>query len=609
MNKILLKLKTLFLLIILLQVSCNNKDKEINNIDYITTTSGKQDFGKTDVSAYTPEIRDNMQKLYEDKFGLFVHFGPYAQLEGMWKGEEITGEWIMKRAFIPIKEYEKEAAAKFKPNNFNAQEWVSIAEDAGMKFMVVTAKHHDGFAMYDSENPYNLKDYSGFGRDILKELSEACEDRDMNLGFYYSQSQDWHEEGAYGNTWDFPKDMPQEKFDAYFNEKAIPQVKELTQNYGDIFMVWFDTPVRMLDAQCEALMDVIKTNQPGALVNSRLGNGYGHFDVSIDNGKTPSVSTDSWLPDLKIPWQTHESVTVGGWGYTKFGGEHDRSAEYTDFIYNLCRIVGNGGVYLLNVGPRPDGTIPPSQVNSLKAIGDWLKVNGESIYGADPSPLKFPPFAITSKPNKVYLHVKDFNNNEVELKGILSKISNAYCLSDTEKTPLTFRQEGANLKVTVPQSLQAPKVTVVVLEMKDINARVIDETLQQEADGSIKLPVEKCEYEIRRISYNYEEKVTHRWGENTKQGLVWTVNVTQPGIFKIVSEDNSDSELQYELKTLDDAQILNAKGELGVLKRKTHVQTIEIANKGIQKIYVHPVVRTTKSSEFKFKGLELIRID
>lgn len=592
---------------------CGQNDKQEKNITYVTETAGDVDFGKTDASAYTPEIRTSMEKLYQDKFGLFVHWGPYAQLEGSWKGKEVTGEWIMKRAFIPIADYEREAAGLFKPDNFNAEKWVDIAESAGMKFIVITSKHHDGFAMYNSAHPYNLVDFAGFGRDILKELSIECANRDMGLGFYYSQSQDWHEEGAWGNTWDFPwqtpAELPQEKFDAYFDSKVIPQVKELTTHYGDISMIWFDTPAMLKDEQCQLLMDVVKENQPGALVNSRLGNGYGHFDVSIDNGKTPSVSTATWLPDLKVPWQTHESVTQRGWGYTAFGGENDRSEEYTDFIYSLCRIVGNGGVYLLNVGPRPDGTIPPSQVNSLRAIGEWLEINGEAIYGADPSPLKFPPYAITSKPGKVYLHLKELDQNEAKLTGLLSKVKNAYCLADPSKQSLALKQKKEELIVTVPEELRQPRITVIVLEIDDSEAKVADETLQQEADGSIKLPVAKCEYAIRRISYDYEEKVTHRWGENTKQGLIWTVDVTEPGNFRVVSEDSKDDKLQYELITHADTLLLRAGGESPEPGKKEREGSILIEKAGRQQIMVYPKITARSSSRYKFKGLELLPLD
>jgi len=593
-------------------MSCQNKKSENQTVDYITETSGDVDFGKTDVSAYTPEIRENMNKLYRDKFGMFVHWGPYAQLEGMWNGEEVAGEWIMRRAFIPVKDYEREAAGKFKPEKFNANDWIDIAENAGMRFIVLTAKHHDGFAMYKSKHPYNLVDFAGFGRDIFKELSIACAQRGMNLGFYYSQSQDWHEKGGVGNHWDFESELkPQEDFDAYFSEKVVMQVKELTSNYGDIFMVWFDTPVQMDDEKCQLMMDIVKENQPGALVNSRLGKGYGHFDVSIDNGKTPSVSKATWLPDLKVPWQTHESVTKGGWGYTSYGGELDRSADYSDFIYSFCRIVGNGGVYLLNVGPRPDGTIPEAQANSLRAIGEWLEVNGEAIYGADPSPLKFPPYAITSKPGKIYLHLQDLDKIQVELTGILSKVNKAYCLADKSKQSLSFKQNNEKLSITVPEELHQPRVTVVVLEIADKEAKVFDETLQQEEDGTIKLSVSKCEFAIRRISYDYEKQVTHRWGENTKQGLIWTVNVRTPGTFKVISEDTGNATLVYNLITPDDTLALDANEHIGKMTKKQHEGSIKINKAGVHKIMVYPKITTTKSNKrnYKFKGLELVPVE
>lgn len=579
------------------------------HIDYIVQ-EGDVAFGKTDPASFTPEIRANMRELYDDKFGLFVHFGPYAQLEGMWQGEEVAAEWIMNRARIPVKDYETQAAGTFRPEKFSAREYVEIAVQAGMKFIVVTAKHHDGFAMFQSGHPYNLVEFASFGRDILAELAEECAQRGIKLGFYYSQSQDWHEEGAYGNTWDFAADAQQNHFDRYFDEKVIPQLEELCTNYGDLFMVWFDTPVGMTDEHCQRLMDVIKTNQPGALVNSRLGNGYGHFDVSIDTGKCPNVCTSDWLPDLKIPWQTHETVTQRGWGYTAAGGDNDRSADYAEFIYYVCNVTCFGGVFLLNVAPHPQGFIPPSQANSLRAIGDWLAVNGEAIYGADPSPLTFPPFAITSKPHKLYLHLQEFQDRQVRLDGILSEVTGAYGLADAEKRPLSVSQDGPSILVDLPAEVLQPYVTVIVLEIADAEARVVDETLQQNADGSIALPVANCQYAVRRISYNYEEQVTFRWGEHGLQRLIWTVDIAQPGEFRVVSEDNGADGLVYEVTTVDDTLAVTTMERTDAVTRKENPGTIHIDNAGRHTIHVHPTqpVRMGQSAVYKFKGLELIPV-
>lgn len=585
----------------------SNKKWGGNTVDSVVKITGSDEFGSAGTSVYTPEIRENMKDLYKHKFGLFVHWGPYAQLEGIWDGKEVSAEWIMRRGFIPIKDYEREAAAKFMPHKFDASDWVDIAEKAGMGFIVLTAKHHDGFAMFDSKHSYDIVDFAGFGRDILKELSEECAEREMDLGFYYSQSQDWHEEGAAGNHWDFESILkPQDKFDAYFEEKSIMQVEELTQNYGDVFMIWFDTPLQMDDEKCQQMMDVVKANQPGALVNSRLGKGYGHFDVSIDNGKTPSVSKATWLPDLKVPWQTHESVTQRGWGYTSYGGENDRSEEYSEFIYSLCRIVAYGGVYLLNVAPRPDGTIPESQVNSITAIGDWLAVNGEAIYGADPSPLKFPPYAITSKPGKVYLHLEELEEKHVELDGLLSQVKNAYCLADTSKTPLKFKQKKSHLRVTVPDSLKQPRVTVVVLEIADQVARVVDETIQQAKDGSIDLPVARCEYAVRRISYNYEEQATANWGGKTNQGLVWTVNIKEPGTFRIFTEDNGDEDLSFELNSPSETVVVRPGGPVGKMAKKPQ-GTIKVDQAGVIRITAYPKDTISWFNDFHLKTVKLVR--
>jgi len=243
-------------------------------------------------------------------------------------------------------------------------------------------------------------------------------------------------------------------------------------------------------------------------------------------------------------------------------------------------------------------------VNSIRAIGEWLKVNGEAIYGADPSPLKFPPYAITSKPGKLYLHLKELDHETVKLDGILTKVTNAYSLADPKKQSLTVSQEGAYLEVKVPGRLRQSRITVVVLEIEEEHASVVDETLQQEDNGVIKLPVAKCEFTTRRIGYDYEHQVTHRWGEHPKQGLVWTVNVRKPGSFKVLSEDNGNDGYLYELITEDDELELDSVGETEEITCKRHAGTIRIDKAGIQKIAVYPK-NAFRSSRYQFKGLEL----
>src|ERR1700730_5365924 len=215
------------------------------------------------------QARENrLQWWREARFGMFIHWGLYAVPAGEWKGKPIAGlgEWIMNRAKIPVKEYEQ-LATQFNPVKFNAEEWVQMAEDAGMKYLVITSKHHDGFAMYHSAvTRYNVFDATPFHRDPLKELSAACARHNIKFGFYYSQAQDWHEPNGAGNTWDFGPD-PQKDFDQYLRGKAEPQVKELLTGYGPICLIWFDTPRMMTGDRSQRFIDIVRGLQPATLID------------------------------------------------------------------------------------------------------------------------------------------------------------------------------------------------------------------------------------------------------------------------------------------------------------------------------------------------------
>src|SRR6185437_2698297 len=316
----------------------------------------------------------------EAKYGMFIHWGLYAIPAGQWKGKPSLGlgEWIMNRAQIPVREYEQ-LASQFNPVDFDADAWVQLAQDAGMKYMVITSKHHDGFAMFRSKvSAYNVVDATPFKRDVLKELADACAKRGMRLGFYYSQSQDWHEPGGAGNTWDFGPDQgPDQKelkpYDDYLRGKAEPQVRELLTGYGPVALIWFDTPRMMTPERGQRFATIVRTLQPDTLIDGRLGS-EGDYRSTGDNAIPENASGEAWETPATI---NHT------WGYRS--DDTDWKAPGT-ILFKLTDIVSKGGNYLLNVGPTARGVIPQASQDNLRTVGRWLKVNGDAIYGAGVSP-------------------------------------------------------------------------------------------------------------------------------------------------------------------------------------------------------------------------------
>lgn len=270
---------------------------------------------KRETPAVAPDATAEAMKRFDDqKFGLFIHWGLYAIPAGVWKGKYVRGigEWIMFREKIPVAEY-AQLAKQFNPVKFSGEEWAQLAEDAGMKYMVITSKHHDGFAMFKSEaSKYNIVDATPYGKDPMKDLSAACHKRDIGFGFYYSQDQDWHEAGGRGNDWDFPKERDAQP---YLEGKVFPQVREILSNYGTLELIWFDTPGLLSDRQVTELRDLVKSKQPGCLLNSRIGHNKGDYVQTGDNaipfrstrtkasGKCPRRST--------IPGATRPTIRTG----------------------------------------------------------------------------------------------------------------------------------------------------------------------------------------------------------------------------------------------------------------------------------------------------------
>ncbi len=307
----------------------------------------------------------------EAKFGLMIHWGLYSLLAGEYKGQrmESIGEWIQSRFRIPNKEYEKLASA-FNPIYFDPEEWVLLAKEAGMQYMVVTSKHHDGFALFGSKvDPYNVVDATPFGRDVIAELAEACHKHGLKLGLYYSQDIDWHEPHGGGytrnrpcagtswtNDWDFP-DNASKNYTICFEKKIKPQVTELLTNYGPLCLIWFDTPIVITKEQSMELYNLVKKYQPDCLVNSRIGNGVGDYHSLGDNEIPDEPMTDSLY---ESPCTLNDT-----WGYKAF----DANWKPVEEVLRLKKHLNDRNInYLLNVGPDYLGRFPAPAVEILRGL-------------------------------------------------------------------------------------------------------------------------------------------------------------------------------------------------------------------------------------------------
>ena len=316
----------------------------------------------------------------EARFGMFIHWGVYSIPAGVWDGKPVkdAGEWIMNTGSIPVADY-KGLAKEFNPTAFSAHDIVALAKSAGMRYIVITSKHHDGFAMFDSKaDPFNIVSATPFKRDPLQELAAECRKQGIKLGFYYSQDQDWTAPGgaAYktGNHdlpshhWDKAQDGD---FATYLHTKAIPQLKELLNNYGEFpSVIWFDTPTDEMTPALAGEIVALMNQHPNLIWNNRLGGGY----------KGDTETPEQYIPPQGYPGRDWEAcMTMNDtWGFKSADTNFKSTAT---LIRNLIDIASKGGNYLLNIGPDSKGNVPPVEVERLQDVGQWLKVNGAAIYG------------------------------------------------------------------------------------------------------------------------------------------------------------------------------------------------------------------------------------
>jgi alpha-L-fucosidase len=406
----------------------------------------------------TEKKTDKMEWWRDARFGMFIHWGLYSIPAGEYDGKEIPGigEWIMNTGKIPVAEYEK-YASQFNPVDFNAEEWVKLAKDAGMKYIVITSKHHDGFAMFKSKvSNYNIVDATPFKRDVIAEMAAACKKYNMPFGLYYSQAQDWHTPGgaAIGGHWDKAQDGD---MDAYLDSIAIPQVSEILNNYGPIKILWFDTPEGMTPERAAKFMTEL-AKHPDLIINNRLGGG---IDGDLE---TP----EQYIPATGIPGKNWEScMTMNDtWG---FKSNDQNWKDIKTLVRNLIDIASKGGNYLLNVGPTSLGLIPEASVTRLKAVGAWMKVNGEAIYGTSANPFKQPDWGRCTRKNVgnkelLYLHIFETPANKmIELSGIDGHLIKAYPLADKNKA-LKIIDNGYLKKIDISNLIMDSISTVIVIE-------------------------------------------------------------------------------------------------------------------------------------------------
>lgn len=482
------------------------------------------------VMTFANELSDREPQWWKDAgLGMIIHFGPYALYGGEYKGQQSAGtaEWAMFNYKIPVAEY-TETAKTFNPTKFDADLWVKTAKDAGVEYLIFTSKHHDGFANFKTDySDFSLWNYQNM--DLLAPLAKACKKYGVKFGLYYSHNLDWHEKngGAASkelheqkgyppsNTWDFPY-PPDYDFQQYLNDKALPQVNEITTNYGPVDIIWFDCAFGLEREDAKKFYDLVKKNQPNCMINSRIYEGSLEFSdyKGLGDNSVSAKPTEN---------RTESIITLNNtWGYNKFDNNWKTSEQILSTLTKTSAVNSN---LCINVGPKPDGTWPDETMAILKDMADWMKVNKESIYGTSAAngtevvPMNCEEYVFTRKNNTLYLHfLADVDN--VNLYNIKTKIKSIKVLGNPYEIKWSQNKDDYSINIQC-----TGKTNLTVLKMvcdKDI---VISKDIIEQNHG-FSLDTLTCS-KSDNLDIN-EMKIITNWYD-TKDSISWDIICNEPG--------------------------------------------------------------------------------
>lgn len=454
------------------------------------------------------------------KFGLFIHWGLYSIPAGVWDEEPIKkgySEQIMAWADIPRAEYAK-LAEQFTAAQWDPDALCLLAKQAGMKYIVITSKHHDGFCLFHTETTtFNTVDATPFGRDVVGSLAEACKRHGLKLGLYFSNI-DWsHPEGntpePQKNSNPIPKGL---------EEINVRQLRELTTQYGELAEIWFDMGAPTWN-QSVRFAQTVRDAQPHCAVSGRVWNHQGDFTVVGDN-VTPEAA-------IREPWQSPETIYHKTWGYRTWQERLGLKDKIAEKIEHLSKVASLGGVYLLNIGPRGDGSIVEFEADVLRGVGEWMQIHKEAIHGTEPQPFyeNLPYGCATFRPRKLYLHVHDLpEDGSLPMPGLYSPVKRAYLLHDKDKSDLTVRGSAGSMAITLSSAATQWPVQIIVVELEG-PLDIRPPQLKPEAPGLFSLN-EKDAY--RRIARNGPDC----FSPGVTTGYTWDFSLSQSGTYKIVPE-------------------------------------------------------------------------